>query len=208
MINIQGKVCFRKCRNHCVIDVEVSEDAKILTYLIIYEPQLRELTWEIEGRDELYSTSGYFAESYYLNEYQYDETDYEFCEDLNTIDIYGQHAGIYMTKDLEKRTIMPNCNGGDNVKLILGNVREGVGSTYVMIAFLDWEQSAIEGEPYKLVKLEKDKIFYFDLTVPEVEEATPYQVFLIQNPFHPFQLGEYSVTSRTIIHPKENGGKK
>lgn len=184
------------------IDIELAlpENAKILTHLIVYEPQLRELTWEGEGRAEFFDATALYATSYCLSEYQYDEADYEFCGELNTFG--SRNAGIFMTKDLEENMVMPTCYSGDDVKILLGNAGQDAEKTYVMIAFLDWEQSPIGGEPYKLFKLAGRESYYYDLTVPEVNEASPYQIFLLENPFH-HAMGDYfSGTHRTIINPK------
>lgn len=183
------------------IDIELAfpENAKILTYLIVYEPQLTDLTFESEGREEFLATRNFYTISCYLSEYPYDETDYEFCDDLNAINYNS--AGIFMTKDLAEEIVMPTCGSGEDIKILLGNTTDDE-KTYVMLAFLDWEQSPIEGEPYKLFKLAANKSYYYNLTVPEVNEASPYQIFLLENPFHHF-MGDWSLgTFRTIINTK------
>ena len=181
------------------IDIELAlpDHAKILTYLIVYEPQLTDLTFEKEGRGEFLETCYFYTASCYLDEYPYDETDYDFCDDLNTYS--DNRAGIFMTKDLAEMMVMPTCNSGDDVKIQLGN-SHNYETTYIMIAFLDWEQSPIEGEPYKLFKLAANEGYYYDLTVPEVKDASPYQIFVLENPFHPSLRDIPFGTLRAIVN--------
>ena len=181
------------------IDIELAlpDHAKILTYLIVYEPQLTDLTFEKEGQGEFLETCYFYTASCYLDEYQYNETDYDFCDDLN---VYSDNrAGIFMTKDLTEMMVMPTCNSGDDVKIQLGN-SHNYETTYIMLAFLDWEQSPIEREPYKLFKLAASKSYYYDLTVPDVKDASPYQIFVLENPFHPSLRDIPSGTLRTIVN--------
>ena len=183
------------------IDIELAlpDHAKILTYLIVYEPQLANLTFEAEGRGEFLETHYFYTASCYLDKYQYDETDYDFCDNLNAYP--DNRAGIFMTKDLTEMMVMPTCSSGDTVKIQLGNMHN-YETTYIMLAFLDWEQSPIEGETYKLFKLSADEGYYYDLTIPEVKDASPYQIFVLENPFHPSLRDIPSGTLRTIVNPK------
>lgn len=94
--------------------------------------------------------TGYFYTiSCYLSEYPYKEADYKFCDDLSA-DSHNS-AGLFMTRDLSEMMVMPTCNSGDNVRIYLGNAHN-YETTYVMLAFLDWEQYPIDGENYKLFK--------------------------------------------------------
>lgn len=183
------------------IDFELAcpENAKILTGLIIFEPQLRELSVERFG--EFCSTAQHFySMSCRLGEYQYDESEYEFCTEFHTTDFNSET--IYMSKDLEERKPMPACESGGDVNVFIGNGGRDVEETYVMLAFLDWKQSPIEGEPYKLLKIAGDKVYRYGLTVPEVKEAAPYQLFMLENPFRHAGGDYFGAANRTIIYPK------
>ena len=183
------------------IDIELAlpNHAKILTYLIVYEPQLADLTFEKEGQGDFLETSYFYTTSCFLDEYQYDETEYEFCDDLNAYS--HNRAGIFMTKDLDEMMVMPTCNSCDDVIVQMGN-SHNYDTTYIMLAFLDWEQSPIDGENYKLFKLAANESYYYNLTVPEVKESSPYQIFLLEAPFHPSLRNIPSGTLRTIINPR------
>ncbi len=182
------------------IELALPENAKVLTQLIVFEPGLKELAWEGEGCADFLDTTIFYATSYCLREYQYDEADYVFCNDLKKS--ASQNMSIFMAKDLEEPMVMPTCNSGDEVKIFLGNGGLDIETTYLMIAFLNWEQSLIEGEPYKIFKLTGAESYYYDLTVPEVDEASPYQVFLLENPFRHRMGDYYTGTLRTIIQSK------
>lgn len=181
------------------IEFELSnfESAKTLTILFVTEPNLTELTFDTkEGRNDLFQTASSRTITCYLNEQNVNEKKLDFCEEMHSYD--QNSSNLFITKDLEEQRVMTTCNSGDKVKILFGNSTE-YEKKYVMLAFVDWEQSTIDGEPYKLFKLDAEQGYYYDLIIPNVNETSSYQIFMIENPFSP-SLRDWSLGSlRTII---------
>ncbi len=181
------------------IELALPENAKTLTFLIIYEPNMMDLTFDTEeGRNNLFNTSMCRTITCYLSDYEYNESDLSFCEDSVTCN--ANTSGLFLTKDLEEQSVMPSCNSNDIAKAVFGNSTDQ-DKTYVMLAFLNWEQYPIENEPYKLFRVKARQGYYYDIKMPEVDTASPYQIFFIENPFNP-TLRDWNLgTMRTIIIP-------
>ena len=183
-----------------VFELPLPENVSIFTYLIVYKPNLDELTFESEGRKDFLSTSLFFSTNCYLKDYEYREDEYVFSDDFILLDV-NPSGGPFLTKTLQELIPMPSCIGGDDaVKFVFGNATSSE-TTYAMIAFENWVQVPIYGDDYKLVKFDANKTYYLELVMPDVEDITPYQVFLIPNPFNHTMYEMGSSTLRTIIQP-------
>lgn len=181
------------------IELPLPAEAETLTFLIIPEPNVLNLDFDTEeGRNNLFQTHNYYTITCCLNSCGNDEKELNFSEELIAYD--ENTTSLFMTKDLKVHKIMSECNSREKVKILIGNTTE-YKKTYIMLAFLNWEQVMINREPYQLFEVEADRGYYYELEVPDVEKESPYQIFMIENPFNP-SLGDWNLsTMRTIIKP-------
>lgn len=191
------------------IDIELPypENSKEFCYMIVFSPDMTDFFSEGEYVwDNIYEVMQCLSSRFLLSKFDYKEDDYLFDEALSekTKDI-DLICDLIKNPDIYK--IMPTCNSGENIFLVLGDDSIEYSDTCAVVAFLNWEQVPIknEEEKYKLVKLKKDKILTYEITVPEVTQSTPYQIFIFPSPFmqDEFQYSIGNATPRTIINKNE-----
>ncbi len=166
------------------IEVDLSNGTKgrELEYFFVVLPNEKDLSIDsAEGWDLMFKTQTMFEGRFLLQGDDWKEEEVVFDEGYTVAD-KGISNICTLTQNEKKLTAMPFCHGGERVKLALGTEAEE-DETCAIVAFLNWEQVPIQGDMNKMVKLEHDKIFFYDLTMPEVEEPTPYQVFVFMKPF-------------------------
>ena len=183
------------------IELKYPENSKELTYLIVSEPNMKDLNIETnEGWNNLFLTQSIYKGSCFLNDRTFEEDQYNFDQDFYEID-KSAAINCFLTKDVKNFTVMPSCNSNDgDIKLAFGNVLS-TDTNCIMVAFLNWEQVPIRGDTYKLVKIKGDKNYYYDLDIPSVNEPSSYQVLIFYNPFNKKESGMEPASSfRTIIY--------
>ncbi len=163
------------------VDLVSPTNGQELEYMLIALPNEKELSIADEdGWDLMFKTQTMFEGRFILDLNDYQE-EIHYDQKYTAIDKHLSNI-CALTKNEKTLTAMPSCNGGEQVKLILGTESEE-DDTCAVVAFLNWEQVPIQDDMNKMVKLEHDKLFYYDLTMPKVEEPTPYQVFVFMKPF-------------------------
>jgi len=177
-----------------------NNEAKEFTYLIVSEPEIKELSFEKEGGwAQLNQTKFTFSGRFLMNDNVYQESLLQLNQSYNTLD---KNINIYceVTKDLKGFTVLPMSKSRDDVKLAFGTEQDN--EKCVIIAFLDWNQiPIIENQLSFIVELQEDKITYYDIILPQVETDSAYQVFMFKKPFDPAFIENPQPESsfRTII---------
>lgn len=181
------------------IDVELplQKGDKTLSFLIIPKPEEYNLNFDTnEGRNNIADTHRFHSVTCYLD--NKDKEEIIFSQEI--VGYTGANKNISMVEDIDTQEVITSCTGGENVKIVLGN-SYSYKKSYIMFAFLGWEQSWIDDKPYQVFELEPERGYYYDLNIPMVKDVQPYQVFLLEDPFSPTHSGWNLCTMRTIVKP-------
>jgi len=188
------------------VELPIQKQANEFCYLIVTNPSIQHLSIEDDGGwDKLFETSDCFASRFLLNNR---EETYIFDKGYTEHNIEDQgtaNTDCTLTKDIEGLTVMPMCESGDEVKLVLGN--QEMSDAWAIVSFCNWEQVPItnDNELYKIIKLEKNKFISYSFVMPIVDYATPYQSFSfpLSKIDTDMQYGIVKPSFRTIINKKE-----
>jgi len=186
------------------IEIEIPyKNAKEFTYFIVPEPDLNNFLndgsfdWDVMlNTRESYIYRISLQENYESMVDNFD-TNFEIIKEPTAL------SGFELTKSHKDIIPVVDAKSGEDLELVFLN-ENAVEETYVLIAFLGWEQIEFEdGNKNKMVKVPENSSIYYTLKLSDSLNEQVFQVFALNKPYVTLQEEDIHINKsifRVLLH--------